>query len=43
MPADVSTWLGGAAAMGTAGWTISAIAILIVGVIAWREFGGSRR
>jgi hypothetical protein len=27
------------AAMSTAGWTISIVAILIVGAIAWREFG----
>jgi hypothetical protein len=29
-------------AMGTAGWTISIIAILIVAAIAWREFGAKR-
>jgi len=27
--------------MGTAGWTISIIAILVVGYLAWREWGGS--
>lgn len=27
------------AAIGTAGWTISVISILIVGVIAWRACG----
>lgn len=29
--------------MGTAGWTISIIAILVVAAIAWNEFGGGDR
>jgi hypothetical protein len=29
--------------MSTAGWIISIIAILIVGVVAWKELGGDRR
>jgi hypothetical protein len=32
--------VGGGLAVSTAAWTISIIAILIVAVIAWREFGG---
>jgi hypothetical protein len=31
------------AAMSTAGWVISAIAILIVAAIAWNVWGGERR
>jgi len=29
--------------MSTAAWTVSIVAIVIVGVIAWREFGGFSR
>lgn len=43
MPALISTTAGGAAAMSTAGWTISVIAILIVCAIAWRAFGERER
>jgi hypothetical protein len=31
------------AALSTAGWAISVIAILIVAAIAWNVFGGERR
>jgi hypothetical protein len=31
------------AALNTAGWAISVIAILIVAVIAWNVWGGERR